>query len=195
MRLKRYFQTAPRTDLIFIGIFAVLFAVSAAVAAWTPDDILTRPWARAYVDFVAGLIPAVESVPEFSPLPGVAQFYFAVMWLTVPVMFGICIYGGIKGLEHQCNGALRKVRGKLKWIGVVIFLPVFLYYALYLKFLGHFPGPRLTRLLVSSRCGLEFFGAFELVAPCLLDSGSANWRRLLLRETAYPGRRSFVHSD
>lgn len=181
MDIKRYFQTAPKTDLIVVGTCAVLFAMSAVVAAWTPEDILTRPWARAYVDFIARLIPAVERVPKFSPLPGVAQLYFAVMWLTVPVVFGICIYAGVKAPEHRRNEALRKIRGKLGWIGLVVFIPIILYYGFHLQFLGNPPGPRQLRFQMSSRFGLGFIGAFEFCGMPMLAAFwfmlIRNWRR------------------
>lgn len=188
MDLKRYFQTAPRTDLIFIGAFAALFAVSAAVAGLTPEDILIRPWARVYVDFVAGLIPAVARVPEFSPLPGVAQFYFAVMWLTVPLMFGIYIYVFVKAPPYRRNEVFRQARGKLKWIGMVIFLSVLLYYGAYLQPLGTPPGAWLTRLQMSSRFGLGCYGGMEFgaipMAAGFLVILVLNWRRLLLQKTS-----------
>lgn len=197
MRLKRYFQTAPRTDLIFIGIFAVLFAVSAAVAAWTPDDILTRPWARAYVDLVAGLIPAVESVPEFSPLPGVAQFYFAVMWLTVPATCGIYIYVFVKAPSYRRNEVFRRARGKLKWMAVVILLPPVLYYGFYLNFPA---GTQVVRLLMSSpRFGLGFVGICLFISMPMFAGFWVililNWRRLLLQDTSDVDKRSSIRSE
>lgn len=184
MGIKRYFQVAPRTDLIGIGVFAV----SAALAAWTPEDILARPWVKVYVDFMARLIPSVGGVPKFSPLPGVAQFYYAVMWLTVPLTFGSYIYIFVKAPPYRRNEVFRRAHGKIKWMAMVIFIPMVLYYAFNFLFLGEPPGSRLVRFQMSSRFGLGFVGTCEFIAMGMVAGFWVililNWRRFLLQKTS-----------
>jgi hypothetical protein len=62
------------------------FYLGVAVAMLTPKALVSQSSAvQSVIEFVAGLVPALSKFVAISDFPEVTGFYFAVMWLLLPV--------------------------------------------------------------------------------------------------------------
>jgi hypothetical protein len=161
---------------------AIYFVIGFIVSALTPDDILARPWALTYVENMSTLVPFVKNVPGHSLIPDVAQFFSAVMWSFVPILFSFWCYAAFLACLTPPNisekqrllmtAAYQKVvRNPNAYalslaVGLAVFgalLPTAIYV---MAASTHDPLGRFDLAFFSSRLGLAFFGSgFIAAAP------------------------------
>jgi hypothetical protein len=159
-----------------ISLFA-FYTLALTVAFATPENILEYTWARWFVDLMS-FIPYVAKVGEVSPIPQIAQFTAAVMWLATPLMYVAFHRYMVRISEPPCSSSI-KIKQALKL--------VFVFYvccpAIVLTLAFLIIGPHALEIETSTRLGIGLLGTINMLAVAVLSASVVwsitNWRSLL----------------
>ena len=170
-----------RLGLMSHPLIWIPYALSIPLALLVPEDAFSKwPWAKAWFDLVAQLVPIVGNYARRSAFPEAAGVYFSIVILAAPCIFvGALTTPGL--FDEQAFRSARARRGLLyevfAWLGVLLFL-----------FLAYFgvvinPGYDFNLMPINqSRIALALFGplfAGGMSAICL--AASLKLSQLLLR--------------
>ncbi len=147
------------------------------LALFIPENILEQPWAAAFVAWMADYIPQIAEAGIHSPIPDVAQFHSAVMWLLIPIVFIVLV----RNISDNMLSQSEKEYRKRKWFmlfGMVIFVPVVIYFLYDSPASG--PG-RISQAALSSRLGLGLMQSMTFGAVPFFCFGLVTWCRLVPR--------------
>lgn len=78
-------------QLVF-SLFVAYCLLGILLASFTPHDILSYTWARELIGLTALFAPSFLDVPNRSPIPDVVRFYFGVMWMAMPILWGCIVF-------------------------------------------------------------------------------------------------------
>ncbi len=176
-QIKPYTEEDKRKGFIVTVTMGGYFTIGVLLAFVIPDGILAYPWAANFVSWMAGFIPQIAKAGARSPIPGIAQFYSAVMWLLAPLVL-IVLLRNIS--EYSLSLGAEEFR-KHKWFMLffaVIFIPVAMYYA-YAE-----PGSgmgRMSRAMLSSRAGLGLLHSMTFWCVPFFFAGFIAWCRVVPR--------------
>lgn len=169
MRRIKYFQTAPRSELIAaFGVYG-FFVVGAILAAVTPADILNAPWAQNFVNEVAVFVPFVERVGKVSPIPQVAQFFSAVMWIFAIALLFICSYAALCNENRVKDRVIRQFQNKRLRMTYFAIVCIYLIWFMYVYPVDG--SSRLVRIMIGSRAGLGIFGSMSILSFAVFGLG------------------------
>jgi hypothetical protein len=156
----------------YIAVYGCIVP-SIILALFVPDDILSKSeWASTFSSWMAALIPMMHRASNFSPIPEVTKFYFAIMWAMVPFWLFLTF------LVPEQRMSRFETMEKYKWFLVffmLIFVPAAFYYWIVFPHIRFSDLPRLAKLMLSSRSGLALLG---VIGPCgmsILTFGLIIW--------------------
>lgn len=170
-------------NTFIITSLLVYFIFGAILAFTTPENILEKKWAQTLVETLS-FIPYVKGIGLYSPIPQVAQFFAAFMYLCSLLPITVLLMTA----KPQVNelGSKFKV-GQFAKYGFVFYL-VFPFLVLN----AGVSAPSDTRLWLaetSSRLGLSILGSMHVFSALFLISGTLlgiyYWKYLAYGELKY----------
>lgn len=102
----------------------VLHIVGALIAWFAPVDVLGQyPVLRSLASIAGDISPVVNSAAKKSAFPEVAELYFAVMYISMPVR----VFDGVRIFYLERNYTLEKIRASLRGRILVSFSLIFFF--------------------------------------------------------------------
>lgn len=101
-----------------------LHIVGALIAWFAPVDVFGQyPVLRSLASIAGDISPVVNSAAKKSAFPEVAELYFAVMYISIPMR----VFDGVRIFYLERNYTLEKIRASLRGRILVSFLLIFFF--------------------------------------------------------------------
>jgi hypothetical protein len=158
--LKKLKTKETQTKIVKYFILFGYLPIGILVGLFTPNDILTHPWARSYTDFMAKWLPYVAEVGRWTPVPA-TEFIAAVMNLVAIFVSISLMYVELKYYLEEILKRLNDLSKKKKILALFLYIPFFIcaaYIVLFLAPINHPPGRR-DRIMIGSNLGMGIYGS------------------------------------
>lgn len=146
--------------------FLIYMVIGLIVAFSTPENILERKWALSLVEALS-FIPYVKHIGLYGPIPQVAQFFAAIMYICA----FLPMVALLMEIEPQFNGLGTKFKfGQFAKHGIVLYV---LFPFMVLN--AGISAPSSTRLSLAettSRLGLSLLGSLHVFSAIFLIFGT-----------------------
>lgn len=137
----------------------------AVIALFSPVDVLRFAPAKWIVETMAIIVPMINNIKANYDLTEVAQLYFAVMWLTTPIIY----YSVEVGSKEELLIKL-KANKSLFWLICMFSIFVWLFGGYYFFYVG--PSPFGTSghdfFILHTRLGMATYGSVILMGFVIL---------------------------
>ena len=111
-------SSAKTAWLIFLHKYLhwVPLVLGFAIALLAPIDVLRVSGVNSFVNFASGFIPMANRLSQLFELTQVAQFYYSLIWISLPVIYHLdvgkkrSLLRDSKLIEHYFGGLLHSFR-------------------------------------------------------------------------------------
>lgn len=142
-----------------------ILSAGAALALFMPVDILDIDWLKAAVKQTANFIPMIKRLEVDFELTQVAQLYYSVMWLCLPVFFYSVDVGNGDDLINKFRSKSYFILWPVVFFGFIWFGLIFM-----LSYSSPDPFGRgiLDAVMLRSRFGMATMGGVVMVSLAVL---------------------------
>lgn len=159
------------SDKIKRNLYWVPIVVGFVIAMFAPTDVLNYPAAKSLVNFVGAIVPMMGKLNSQYELAHVAQLFFAVMWLLLPLSY-IAFKYHLDKEKFIAGGRKHKV--------LVAFVCAFLFPigVLIIPIVGYDPSSLTGKdyVVLHTRMGMATYGWFTVNGIAALARMTVMWK-------------------